>query len=151
MASPTDERGQPRRAARIGFKIIHSPPADLGQLIRRIHIRLAARRRLGREGDGDLPLAGIGNEELRLQIPQPHLGKIKTNLLSNLTSSSRFQHTGERTSEVHMAADQSDLVGRVRDVRRPDYEQPAIAALNQDTNCDRVDLTVRQWITIYVE
>ena len=132
------------RATRIGCKIIESPPADLGQLIRRVYVRLRPRRCLGRESHRDLPFAAIGNEELRLQVPQCHLGEIKTNLLSDFASSSRLEHARQRTSEVNMAADHPDHVRRVRDPGRPDHKQPAVAAMDQDADCDRVDLGVHQ-------
>ena len=95
-AGPADECWQPRRAAGIGFKIVKGPPANLGQFIRCVHVRLITRWRWGCERHRDLPLTAVGDEELRLQICQRHPRKIKTNFLSDFASRGRFQHIAPR-------------------------------------------------------
>jgi hypothetical protein len=146
MTSASQQCGQPRRTAGIGFKIIERPPADLDQLTWCIHVRLIARRSCRREGHRDLPLTGVSNEKLRLEIGQRHLSKIKTDLFSGFTPSRCFQHSGLGLVNLNMAADHSDLVRGVRDTRCAQHEQPPITATDQYADGDRVQLSVHQMI-----
>ena len=126
----------------MGFKIIESPPADLGKFSRRVHVRLIARWRRSREGHRDLPLTAACDKELRLQVRQRHLRKIKTHFLGNFSSCGRLQHTGLLIGDINVAANHSDHVRRIRDTRRPQYQQPGVATADQDADRDRVQLTV---------